>query len=120
MSYKANFLSITIFTLLLIISSNGLQRNLRKSFSLHQQNKCFQFDLKKRSAPIQSSLNLINLLSYHKALSQKEKTFVSFHQKKETNLITKKKLIIDEEHNKTNSNSSYISVYMKNKYNAEV
>ena len=119
MTSNTNFLALVLFSIFLIISSYGVQRNFRRKSILPDNNKCFQFDLKKRSAPIQTSLNLINLFSYHKALTQKEKSFVSLYQKKESNSIKKSKIII-EENNNTKANSSAISVYMTNRYNAEV
>ena len=117
MASKINLIALVLFSIFLIISSYGVRNSFRRKFIL-KQDKCFQFDLKKRSAPIQKSLNLINLFSYHKALLQKENSFVSLYQKKETNSIRKSKIVIDK-NNDSKPNAS-ISVYMTNRYNAEV
>ena len=131
MKFQINGLLLLFFTISLLISCQAYQNNLRKPFRL-QKDKCFEFDLKKRSKPLQNTLNLLNLFSFEKARSQKDKTFVSFHQRSETQLIAMKEIAVEEESNvntnNTNSTNSTnhtnknkkISVYMKNKYNAEV
>ena len=109
---------IVLFVVFLIISCQAYHRNLKSSLK-PQNDKCFEFDLKKLNNTMQNSLNLINLLSYHRAANNKEKTFVSFHQKLQNNKIyMSESLVEDVEANKTNATT--ISVYMQNKYNTQV
>lgn len=110
-------LPTVLFITILLATCLAYHKNLRKSL---QRDKCFEFDLKKRSKPLQNSLNLINLFSYHEALTKNQETFISFHQKKEkTKKIAMKETLINETHHNKN-NSKNISVYLENKYNAEV
>lgn len=121
MKYKENILLAVIFTVSLLTICHAYQTHLRKPGINLQKDKCFEFGLTKREKPLKNTLNLINLFSYHKALNNNEKSFISFHQL-ETSFISKKKVVIDSDtNNKTqNSTQNNISVYLENKYNSEV
>ena len=119
MSTNLKTCCLVLFTIILILSCQAYR--FRNSLNLNHD-KCFEINLQRRSKSLQKTLNLINLFSFQKALSKNAKTFISFHQKSETNLIHKKEIAVKQEvENKNNdTNTTGISVYLKNKYNAEV
>lgn len=123
MKSKENILLAVYFTLALLLTCNCYQSQLRRKSKMSFQdnsNKCFEFQLVRKPKNLKSTLNLINLFSFHKALKNNAMTFTSFHQEK-TNLIFKKESLIEKKKKEVkHEKSNNISVYLQNKHNTEV